>query len=334
MKKLAILVLGVLSLVACTDQKLVKYNTARLDNIEDYLRNHKYVKPSENLDKLIEEGKVEYAEEYVSLEKEAKKWEREKSQQVLLGDVVVHHQVVVRDQHRLQTGPQRPQSFRCVTAATADEDGLRVTDRLTEHLQPGPLQRGPGVHDIGHDIGHPQPDGGFDGTVELDELRRDALPLEPLPQQPRVGGGDPLALQIRDGEGTTLQRGEAEPAATETQPHDLLGTGSRVQQHVETGDADIEVSLTDVDGDVAGTQVVELDVVGLVDEGEVLRVGALPVPGRAEHLGRGLGQGTLVGHGDPEHGGVHGWGLTGGGRRRRDPGRERSSSPGDGRAAG
>jgi len=81
MKKLAILALGVLSLVACTDQKLVVYNTARLDNIEDYLRNHKYVKPSENLDKLVEEGKIEYSEEYVSLEKEAKKWEREKSQQ-------------------------------------------------------------------------------------------------------------------------------------------------------------------------------------------------------------------------------------------------------------
>ena len=81
MKKLAILALGVLSLVACTDQKLVKYNTARIDNIEDYLRNHKYVKPSENLDKLIEEGKIEYAEQYVSLEKEAQKWEREKSQQ-------------------------------------------------------------------------------------------------------------------------------------------------------------------------------------------------------------------------------------------------------------
>ena len=80
MKKLAIL-LGVLSLVACTDQKVVNYNTARLDVIEDYLKNHKYVKPSENLDKLMEEGKIEYAEEYVSLEKEAKKWEREKSQQ-------------------------------------------------------------------------------------------------------------------------------------------------------------------------------------------------------------------------------------------------------------
>ena len=80
MKKLAIL-LGVLSLVACTDQKLVAYNTARLDNIETYLKENKFVKPSENLDKELEEGKVAYTEEYVSLEKEAKKWEREKSQQ-------------------------------------------------------------------------------------------------------------------------------------------------------------------------------------------------------------------------------------------------------------
>ena len=80
MKKLA-LILGVLSLVACTDQKVVNYNTARLDNIETYLANNKAVKPSENLEKLVEEGKVEYTEEYLSLEKEAKKWQRERAQQ-------------------------------------------------------------------------------------------------------------------------------------------------------------------------------------------------------------------------------------------------------------
>ena len=80
MKKLA-LVLGVLSLVACTDQKVVNYNTARLDNIENYLANNKAVKPSENVDKLVEEGKVEYSEEYLSLEKEADKWRREKAQE-------------------------------------------------------------------------------------------------------------------------------------------------------------------------------------------------------------------------------------------------------------
>ena len=80
MKKLA-LILGVLSLVACTDQKVVNYNTARLDNIETYLANNKAVKSSENVDKLVEEGKVEYTEEYLSLEKEADKWKRERAQQ-------------------------------------------------------------------------------------------------------------------------------------------------------------------------------------------------------------------------------------------------------------
>ena len=80
MKKLA-LILGVLSLVACTDQKVVNYNTARLDNIEAYLANNKAVKPSENVDKLVEEGKVEYSEEYLSFEKEADKWRREKAQE-------------------------------------------------------------------------------------------------------------------------------------------------------------------------------------------------------------------------------------------------------------
>ena len=80
MKKLS-LILGVLSLVACTDQKVVNYNTARLDNIEAYLANNKAVKPSENLDKLVEEGKIEYSEEYLSLEKEADKWKRERAQQ-------------------------------------------------------------------------------------------------------------------------------------------------------------------------------------------------------------------------------------------------------------
>ena len=80
MKKLA-LILGVLSLVACTDQKVVNYNTARLDNLENYLANNKAVKPSENVDKLVEEGKIEYSEEYLSLEKEADKWRREKAQE-------------------------------------------------------------------------------------------------------------------------------------------------------------------------------------------------------------------------------------------------------------
>ena len=61
-------------MMSCTNAKLVQYNTDRLDNIEDYLRENKFVKPSENVEKLKEEGKIDYSTEYRSLEKEADAW--------------------------------------------------------------------------------------------------------------------------------------------------------------------------------------------------------------------------------------------------------------------
>ena len=65
--------LGVL-MMSCTNAKLVQYNTDRLDTIEDYLRENKFIKPSENVEKLKEEGKINYSKEYRSLEKEAEQW--------------------------------------------------------------------------------------------------------------------------------------------------------------------------------------------------------------------------------------------------------------------
>ena len=72
-KGLIVLGLGVL-MMSCTNAKLVQYNTDRLNNIEDYLRENKFVKPSENVEKLKEEGKIDYSKEYRSLEKEADAW--------------------------------------------------------------------------------------------------------------------------------------------------------------------------------------------------------------------------------------------------------------------
>ena len=65
--------LGVL-MMSCTNAKLVQYNTDRLDTIEDYLRENKFIKLSENVEKLKEEGKINYSKEYRSLEKEADAW--------------------------------------------------------------------------------------------------------------------------------------------------------------------------------------------------------------------------------------------------------------------
>ena len=61
-------------LMSCTNAKLVQYNTDRLDTIEDYLRENKFIKPAENVEKLKEEGKINYSKEYRSLEKEADAW--------------------------------------------------------------------------------------------------------------------------------------------------------------------------------------------------------------------------------------------------------------------
>lgn len=72
-KGLIVLGLGTL-MMSCTNAKLVQYNTDRLDNIEDYLRENKFVKPSENVEKLKQEGKIDYSKEYRSLEKEADAW--------------------------------------------------------------------------------------------------------------------------------------------------------------------------------------------------------------------------------------------------------------------
>ena len=59
---------------ACTNQKVVEYNTERLNHIEAYLSNNKGISDSKNLDKLVEEGKIEYSTEYKSLESEAEEW--------------------------------------------------------------------------------------------------------------------------------------------------------------------------------------------------------------------------------------------------------------------
>ena len=81
MKKIAItLGLGAL-MVSCTNAKLVNYNTDRLDNIEAYLKENKFVRPSDNLDKLRDEGQIEFTTQYKSLEREADAWKESQEQQ-------------------------------------------------------------------------------------------------------------------------------------------------------------------------------------------------------------------------------------------------------------
>ena len=40
-------------MMSCTNAKLVQYNTDRLDNIEEYLRENKFIKPSRRKNRLF-----------------------------------------------------------------------------------------------------------------------------------------------------------------------------------------------------------------------------------------------------------------------------------------
>ena len=73
-KGILLTVLGILAL-SCTNAKLVQYNSDRIENMENYLKANQLVKKSDNLEKLREQGQIEFTQEYKSLEREAQAWE-------------------------------------------------------------------------------------------------------------------------------------------------------------------------------------------------------------------------------------------------------------------
>ena len=73
-KGILLTVLGILAL-SCTNAKLVQYNSDRIENMENYLKANQFVKKSDNLEKLREQGQIEFTQEYKSLEREAQAWE-------------------------------------------------------------------------------------------------------------------------------------------------------------------------------------------------------------------------------------------------------------------
>ena len=73
-KGILLTVLGILAL-SCTNAKLVQYNSDRIENMENYLKANQFVKKSDTLEKLREQGQIEFTQEYKSLEREAQAWE-------------------------------------------------------------------------------------------------------------------------------------------------------------------------------------------------------------------------------------------------------------------
>lgn len=75
MKKGIILIALGIAALSCTNAKLVQYNSDRIETMEAYLKDNTFVRKSDNLDKLREEGQIEFSREYKSLEREADAWQ-------------------------------------------------------------------------------------------------------------------------------------------------------------------------------------------------------------------------------------------------------------------
>jgi hypothetical protein len=178
----------------------------------------------------------------------------------------------------------------------SDQHGLAREQRVAEDRQPSVAQRRPGRHDVRDRVRDVEPYRRFHRAVQPDHLSGDALRVQVGLDHPGVRGRDPLSREILHRLGCSWPGGEAEGRAGEAERQDRLGRGRRVEEQVLAGDTDVEASRSDIDRDVARSQVEELGVVVGIDEDEFTGVRALPVTGLAQHLDRGLGQRSLVGN--------------------------------------
>ena len=190
---------------------------------------------------------------------------------------------------------------RVLLALAADQDSLGVQDGLAEDLHAGSLERVAGFDDVGDRVRDAQAHGGFHGAVEADHLGLDTAVGEVAAEQSVIAGGEALAFELFDRGEVAHGSGEAERGGREAQREQLFGFDLGVEEQVSAGDADVERALADIDGDVAGAEEEEFNVVVRVHHDQLAGVAALAVAGLGEHGGSGFGQGSLVRDGNSQH---------------------------------
>ena len=217
-------------------------------------------------------------------------------------DVVLDHDVAPRDDDAVEPADEQLDAVRERRALASDQDRLRLEQRFADDGETGLAQRRPRRHDVGDDLRDPEPDGGLDRAVEPDDVGARSALREVTGDEPGIGGRDASSTEVREGcQRAGLSR-VAERRTTEVEREQLLRRGATVEQEVATGDADLDLPLSDVGRDVARPEVEELDAAVRVDQDEVARVGALPVARLAQHDRGRLGERALVRQADAQHG--------------------------------
>ncbi|SIJ31163.1 Uncharacterised protein [Mycobacteroides abscessus subsp. abscessus] len=157
-----------------------------------------------------------------------------------------------------------------------------------------------GADDIGDHIGHPELDGNLDGTIQPDDLGFDTFGGQILSDQIGVRGGDSLSRDVVDRPVPTCGRGVPEGRAPESQREPLGHRRIGVHHEIATGDPEIKLTRTDIDGYVLGPQEEELDVVLRVEHGQVLGVTTAPIARLGQDFRCCLAERPLVGDRDAQ----------------------------------
>ncbi len=219
--------------------------------------------------------------------------------------VVVEHQILLPEHHTLNPRNQliarRFGRALAVGIGALDQHRLRITQRLTEGHEIVQAQGAAGSHHVGDGVGHPELHRNLHGTVEPDDGGFNPSLCQIFPHQIRVGRGDPLAGQIGRRPVTPGGPRVTEAGRPETQRQAFTHRRIRIEHEVSSGDAEIELSRTDIDGNVFGPQEEKLDLVDVVDDGEVFGIGTPSVARLREDLAGRLTQCAFVGNRDSQH---------------------------------
>ena len=168
--------------------------------------------------------------------------------------------------------------------------------RFSENAQSRITQSGPCGNHIGDQIGDAKLNGRFDGAVKVHGFRVDAMLDQIVVYELVECGGDSLAFNILKLGNRRIVRGcETERGGSEAKLHMLLRIGAGVHEQIMPGDSNVDGAATDIDRNVEGTQVEQLNIIVGILHDQLARVAPQTVAASASMFQAGSDSMPLLG---------------------------------------
>ena len=115
-------------------------------------------------------------------------------------------------------------------------------------------------------------------------------------------GGDTLAFDVFKRADRGIIRGrETECRCAEAKFHVLFGVRSGVEQQIMAGDADVDGTASNVDGDIEWTQIEQLHVIVGILYDQLTRIAPQTIASFGQHVPGRFRQHAFVRHGNSQH---------------------------------